>query len=193
LIQPQLQVVPAVSGITIVSGQSGTVQFSITASGPAYGVSFVCQGLPAAAGCTFSPSLIASLGPNAPMTVTMTVTTPSCSNAANGASTCIAGNGKSHPARSTEGRFLAGLKISAGCFSLALFLLPVSFRKTRRIRRKTTLLLVGLLLVLAISLPGCSPSGNGNLSPQANYTVFIKALASNTTPDIASVQVLVTQ
>jgi Pro-kumamolisin, activation domain len=182
LIQPQLQLIPSVPQITIAGGQQGMVQLALSSSGPATGVSVICEGLPISATCSFSPTLIASLNPNQPANVTMTVSVPSS----------IARNESGHPGgNGGRKRWFAGISFAGSCFSVALLLLPAGVSKRKKLRRGAILLMFGLVLALATTFTGCSGSNNA-MAPQASYTVFVTALASNTTSDTVTVQVTVT-
>jgi hypothetical protein len=182
LIVPQLQLTPSVPQITVAGGQQGMVQLTLSSSGPATGVSVTCEGLPVSATCSFSPTLIASLNPNQPANVTMTVSVPSS----------IARN-ENGPSGGNGGRqlWLAGLRSSAGCLSVALLLLPAGAGRRKKLRRCVILILLGLVSALGTTFMGCSGSNN-TMAPQASYTVFVTALASNTVSNTVTVQVIVT-
>jgi len=75
-VQPQanFSVSVAPSSLTVASGQSGTVQVSITPqNGFNSAVSFYCTGLPVNALCSFSPSTVTPAGATATTTLTVSV------------------------------------------------------------------------------------------------------------------------
>jgi YVTN family beta-propeller protein len=71
---PEFTVVPSLSSATVTAGQSGTFTLTVTPQGSFTNpISFTCSGLPALAGCAFSP---ASVTPNSSIvTTTLTITT----------------------------------------------------------------------------------------------------------------------
>ena len=73
---PTFTLTPTSSTLTLTSGQSGTIQFSITSvSGYSAVIALTCSGLPADSACSFSPNsfpLIPSSAAGAPTTQTVT-------------------------------------------------------------------------------------------------------------------------
>jgi hypothetical protein len=131
---PQLHVSSNLFWIIIKDGQQGTVQLRVSATGPvASAVTFTCSGLPADAGCTFSPFTVTSL----PATVSMRISTT---------------KSDARLQWTNQPRWAAIALLLPG-----LLLLPVGPRK----RKRAIWLIAGLAVLLAFSVSGCGSSSGG--------------------------------
>jgi sugar lactone lactonase YvrE len=183
---PDFIIASSASSASIRAGQAATFTLTITPS-PGFNsaVSLSCSGLPALAGCTFTP---ASVTPNGgPVTATLTVNTAG-------------------PNAALHQRFLprpGGQPLFA--FSIAVGVLIASTSKRRTVRRKgsSPMITLGLLLVVSSFIAlGCGGSSHTATTPQPQQTpqtplgtssITVTASANGNLTHAATVSLTVTQ
>jgi hypothetical protein len=172
-----LHLAPTPATLTAVGGQPANYSLAVSATGTVTApVTFTCTGLPSDASCAFSPSTVPVGG--LPATVAMTV------------STTLADARLRTPRDSSSSLAFFAVMLPG------LLLLPGGVRKVRLRRlRKADWLLIGLLILMAVSWVGCcGTAGGGVVGPaQKTYTVTIAASASGATSGTATVTLTVTQ
>ncbi len=156
----QLSVKP--SALTIVAGQSGTAQFTVTPmNGFSSQVSFACSGLPSEATCTFNPAFVTPSG--GPISSTLTLSTT-------GASAALGG-----PSPSSHFLNYALLVPLLGMiFSIA------TRRKQARLRSRVCSTWALLLLTAGLSSCGSSSKMANPGTPVGTSTVTVTASTSGT-------------
>jgi len=157
---PSFQFTATSTALTLASGQSGTVAFSLPSTGGyAHTVSFTSSGLPANATVQFSPTTLAFTGLNDTKTMTATFT------------------------RSVSASLVPGFGLGAGIVSALVLMLPAFARKRSvGVRLPVTLLLL-LSGVLLIATTGCG-SSKSNASGPSVYTVQVSAADGTTTVSV---------
>jgi hypothetical protein len=172
-----LHLVPTPTTLTVVGGQKGTYSLLVSATGTVTApVTFACTGLPSDSSCAFSPATIPVGG--LPGTVAMIVST-----------TTADARVRNRRDSSSSSAFLA-------LMLPGLLLLPggVSAIRMRRLR-KADWLLLGLLVLMAMSWVGCCGTAGGGVVGvvQKTYAIAVTASAAGATPATAAVDITVTQ
>ncbi len=173
---PQVTITGGSSSLSVIAGQSGSVNLSVGANGPLTGpVTFVCSGLPAGATCAFSP---ASVGPTVPATTSVTIATTGFR---------IVGENR----RSSIGIVFAILLPG-------MLLLPAAFKRRRRLA-----IVLGLIAiaVLMIGLVGCGGNANhpqgitngANSTPAGSYVVTVTGSSTGADSGTVTINLRVTQ
>ena len=163
------------TSLTLVAGQSGSLQFTLGAMGSLSSpITFACSGLPVGAQCVFSPAWVdpASL----PVTVTVTITTTPLE---------ILGRNRQ-----------SGWPWMLAIFLPGLLLLPAHGSKHKR---RQLWIALGMVLLLTIAFVGCggSPAGQGitnaqRSTPTGTYPVTVTASSAGATQSTMTFNLSVT-
>jgi len=176
---PVFNITPTTPSMTVAQGQYGIDSFSITTIGSYTGtVNFACSGLPANTSCSFSPTSLAVGGTGVNSnTVSLNIITGASTTAAL-AKPAIPGTGSSY-------RMLLACLLP-GAAGIVL----LGFGRNKRTRLSASLLLMGMLVVVA-GFSGCA--GNppkATPTPAGTYTVTVTATG---TPNVVSTSTNIVQ
>ncbi len=152
---------PASSTLTVQTGQSATMDVSLSAVNGFDGtVALSCSGLPSGATCSLAPASVTLSG----MTASSVLTVAVGSTAGSGGNPYRAGNRPS-----------GNLPLAAGVFAPGILLLTLFLRKRRQWQ---FLFPVAILMLLAASMDitgcgGSSGTGSGSSTPVSSFTLAI--------------------